>query len=196
MSTGYIPNHVLSGHLDIGLTFQADNGSGLLFEHLVNEELVLVAAPGRLGASRRRSAPNIPHRGAVVRLRDLRRYPMILPASEHSLRVLIDGHMSAHGIELVVLAEVNAIAQLIALASSGVGCTILSYASVHAELRNGALSSARIGAPSISRPVYLCRSATLPLSIAAFAVHGLRIEIVEAQIASGDWPACIGVMGR
>jgi len=194
MSTGYIPNHVLSGHLDMGLTFQADSGSGLLFEHWVDEELVLVAAPGRLGASRRRSAAKVSPRAGTVRLRDLHRYPMILPASEHGLRVLIDNHMRDHGVELTVLAEVNAIAQLIALAAAGIGCTILSYASVQAELRNGSLSFARIGKPAMSRPVYLCRSATLPQSIAASVIQGLLTEIVEAQIASGNWPARVGVI--
>ena len=88
-----------------------------------------------------------------------------------------------------MLAEVNAIPELIALAAAGVGCTILSYASVHAEVRNGWLSAARISHPAVSRPVYLCRSATMPLSIAASAVLDLLGEIVAAQIADGSWPA-------
>ena len=43
LSTGYIPDHLLSGRVDIGLTFQADADSGLLFEHVVDEDLVLLA---------------------------------------------------------------------------------------------------------------------------------------------------------
>jgi DNA-binding transcriptional LysR family regulator len=176
LSTGYIPNHVLSGHLDMGLTFQARTGSGLLFEHMGDEELVLVAQPGRLGAGGQ------PRR--TVRLRGLRRYPMILPAREHSLRTLIDGHMRTHGVELAVLAEVNAISELIALAAAGVGCSILSYAAIQAELRHGSLSAARITHPAMSRPVYLCRSASLPQSTAASVVQGLLTEILGVQIAN------------
>ncbi|AOY94146.1 LysR family transcriptional regulator [Cupriavidus sp. USMAA2-4] len=204
LSTGYIPSHLLSGHIDIGLTFQAGSGSGLLFDHVVDEDLVLVAAPGRLGAGRGRAAPGAhgahgasgePLAG-TVRLRDLRRYPMILPAGEHGLRALIDGYLRTHEVELDVLAEVNAIPELIALAAAGVGCTILSYASVHAEVRNGWLSAARISHPAVSRPVYLCRSATMPLSIAASAVLDLLGEIVAAQIADGSWPARVGSAAR
>jgi len=195
MSTGYIPGHLLSGHIDIGLTFQANAGSGLLFDHVVDEDLVLVAAPGRLDAGLRRGAPGAPLAG-TVRFRDLRRYPLILPTGEHGLRALIDGYARAQKVELAVLAEVNAIPELIALAAAGVGCTILSYASVHAEVRKGWLSAARISHPAVSRPVYLCRSATMPLSIAASTVLDLMSEIVGAQIADGSWPAHIGAEGR
>jgi len=192
LSTGYIPNHLLTGHIDIGLTFQANAGSGLLSEHLVDEDLVLVAAPGRLGAVRKRGEPL----GRTVRFRDLHRYPMILPAGEHGLRALIDGYVRSHEVDLAVLAEVNAIPELIALAAAGVGCTVLSYASVCAELRKGLLSAARISHPAVTRPVYLCRSATTPLSIAASVVLDLVVEIVRAQIADGSWPARVGAAGR
>lgn len=122
---------------------------------------------------------------------------MILPAGEHGLRALIDSHLRAHEIDLHVLAEVNAIPELIALAAAGVGCTVLSYASVCTELRKGLLSAARIAEPAMSRPVFLCRSATMPLSVAASAVHELLGEIVSAQIADGSWPARVGpVRGR
>jgi len=192
LSTGYIPNHLLTGHIDIGLTFQANAGSGLLSEHVVDEDLVLVAAPGRLGAVRKRGEPL----GRTVRFRDLHRYPMILPAGEHGLRALIDGYVRSHEVDLAVLAEVNAIPELIALAAAGVGCTVLSYASVCAELRKGLLSAARISHPAVTRPVYLCRSATTPLSIAASVVLDLVVEIVRAQIADGSWPARVGASGR
>ena len=189
LSTGYIPNHLLTGHIDIGLTFGANADPGLLFDHLVDEDLVLVAEPGRFGGSRRRDF--LP--ASAVRLHELSRYPMILPAGEHGLRALIDSHLRASEIELQVLAEVNAIPELIALAAAGVGCTVLSYASVCAELRKGLLSASRIAEPAMSRPVFLCRSATMPLSVAASAVHDLLTEIVSAQIADGSWPARVAM---
>ncbi|ARK95733.1 LysR family transcriptional regulator [Burkholderia pseudomallei] len=195
LSSGYIPSHLLSGHINIGLTFQSSAGSGLLFDHIVDEELVLVAAPGNLSAGCKNDIASTPLAHDVL-FRDLHRYPMLLPAVEHGLRGLIDGYLRTHKVELVVLAEVNAIPELIALVSAGVGSTILSYASVHAEVRNGCLSVARISHPTMSRPVYLCRPATLPLSIAASAILDLIREVVGKQIADGNWPVSAGMLGR
>ncbi|WP_011299229.1 LysR family transcriptional regulator [Cupriavidus necator] len=189
LSTGYIPNHLLTGHIDIGLTFQANADPGLQFDHLVDEDLVIVAEPGRFAGARRRDV--LP--ANAIRLRELSDYPMILPAGEHGLRALIDSHLRANEIDLHVLAEVNAIPELIALAAAGVGCTVLSYASVCAELRKGLLSASRIAEPAMSRPVFLCRSATMPLSVAASAVHELLTEIVSEQIGDGSWPARVAM---
>ncbi|WP_035884369.1 LysR family transcriptional regulator [Cupriavidus metallidurans] len=188
LSTGYIPGHLLSGHIDIGLTFRAHANSGLQFDQIVDEDLVLVGPPGQFANGHTQAQPL----AETVRLRDLNRYPMILPAGEHGLRALLDGYLRTQGVDLQILAEVNAIPELIALASAGVGCTVLSYASVCAEVRKGQLSAARIYQPAVSRPVYLCRSATMPLSIAASAVLDLLTETVRTVLDDGSWPARIG----
>jgi len=188
LSTGYIPGHLLSGHIDIGLTFRAHANSGLQFDQIVDEDLVLVGPPGQFASGHTQAQPL----AETVRLRDLNRYPMILPAGEHGLRALLDGYLRTQGVDLQILAEVNAIPELIALASAGVGCTVLSYASVCAEVRKGQLSAARIYQPAVSRPVYLCRSATMPLSIAASAVLDLLTETVRTVLDDGSWPARIG----
>ncbi|MBV8271044.1 MAG: LysR family transcriptional regulator [Cupriavidus sp.] len=185
LSTGYIPGHLLSGHIDIGLTFRAQANSGLQFDQIVDEDLVLVGPPGQFASGRKHGLTLTD----AVRLCDLDQYPMILPASEHGLRALLDGYLRAQEVDLQVLAEVNAIPELIALASAGVGCTVLSYASVCAEVRKGLLSAARICEPAVSRPVYLCRSAMMPLSIAASAVLDLLTETVHTVLDDGSWPA-------
>lgn len=188
MSTGRIPGNVQTGHLDIGLTFQADASAGLLFEPIVQEDLVLVAPPGRFPAV----DPRTGQPAKAVRFRDLARHPMILPAPEDGLRALIDGYLRTNGVEVQLLAEVNAISQLISLVSSGVGCTILSYASVRAEVIRGMLSAARLTHPNVSRSVYTCRSATAPLPVAASAVFGLLMDTVRTLIADGQWNARVG----
>ncbi|AQV96164.1 LysR family transcriptional regulator [Cupriavidus necator] len=188
LSTGYIPERLLSGDIDIGLTFQADPGAGLLSEHLLDEDLVLVGPPGALCAAPD-AGPGSPDTVGQVAFAELADYAMLLPAGLHGLRALIDRHAKSHHVGLRVLAEVNAIPQLIELAAAGVGFTILSYASVRRELRSGLLSAARIVEPSISRPVYLCRSATTPLSMAASAVQALISDTVQALVADGRWPA-------
>ncbi|WYX30702.1 LysR family transcriptional regulator [Achromobacter denitrificans] len=44
-STGYIPGFVSSGHADLGLTFSDEASVDLRFQHLIDEELVVVSPP-------------------------------------------------------------------------------------------------------------------------------------------------------
>ncbi len=185
LSTGYIPNHLLTGHIDLGVSFGEEAGVGLRFDHLVDEDLILLGAPGQLSAN----IGSMGKKSAQIRFSELGRFPMILPAGVHSLRVLIDGYQNKHHVKLNVIAEVNAIPQLIELVAAGVGHTILSYASVKRELETGLLSGARIVNPGISRPVFLCRSATVSLSIASSALQALIFTSVKSMVADGQWPA-------
>ncbi|MGN5480053.1 hypothetical protein ACTMU2_34205 [Cupriavidus basilensis] len=66
------------------------------------------------------------------------------------------------------MAEVNAIPELIALAAAGVGCTVLSYASVCAELRKGlAIRLSHCGACHVAAGLPVVARPTMPLSVAA-----------------------------
>lgn len=185
-STGYIPGWLRTGHLDLGFMFQADSAQGLHYQPLVDEELVLVGPPGSLpiptGSGATASAFPFAH---------LRNVPLILPARVHSLRELIDGYARRCGIDLRVIAEVDAVPQLKDLAMAGIGHTILSYPSVRDELVSGRLSGARIVEPLVERSVFLCRLASIPPSNATRAVEDLIRRTVTSLVNEGHWPARI-----
>lgn len=185
LSTGYIPQNLLTGHIDIGMTFGGGPEPGLRSDLLLEEDLVLVGPPGTLS-----SLPGAAVAEAMtVSFGDLSQLPMILPASLHGLRSLIERHCASHDVQLRIVAEVNAIPELIALTAAGVGYTILSHAAVRQELEAGLLSCARIVKPGLARQVYICRSATSPVSLAVNAVWNQLIGIAEGLVASGAWPA-------
>lgn len=184
LSTGYIPQMLLQGQVDVGLTFQKHGSAGILYEQLATEALVLVTPPGQF-ARRKNAAAALPQ----VAFASLERYPLILPAPEHGLRILLDSVASAHHLQLVPLVQVNAIHQIIDLVAEGVGCSILSYASVCQEIKRGTVSAAQIHAPEISRPVYLARRSTDNPSMAESSICNLLRAIVKDLIANGSWPA-------
>jgi DNA-binding transcriptional LysR family regulator len=124
-----------------------------------------------------------------IQVKDVAALPLILPAGLHGLRAQIESHAEARGVQLRVVAEVNAIPELIALASAGVGLTILSHAAVQSELEAGTLAGARIVAPAMWRQVFLCRSATLPASLAASAIWESMLRIARTLVDDGQWPA-------
>lgn len=174
-STGYIPGFVSSGHADLGLTFGDEGSPDLQFQHVMDEELVLVSPPQ--GKRAARAMPGI----TLDRLAQL---PLVLPGEPHSLRRLLNRYQQDKGVRFNVIAEANAIAQLVQLAAAGVAHTIVSHASARQEAERGEVSLRRIRPQPLWRPVYLCRSATLPLSMAALAV-GDKIAGLLAEEAPG-----------
>lgn len=181
-STGYIPGYVSSGHVDIGLTFSDDSTADLRFDHLINEELVLVSPPKRKEAAKSTAIPGIDQLNTID-FAAISELPLILPAGAHSLRKVLDRFQAERHAAFNVIAQVNAIPQLIELASAGIGHTILSFSSIRQEIAANRVSAQRISSPGMSRPVYLCRSDTMPLSIASMAVAEKISEILRADAA-------------
>lgn len=69
------------------------------------------------------------------------------------------------------------------------GSTILSYASVFDADAAGRLLVLRISKPVMTRPVYLCKPASAPLSIATSIFSKALHQIVKNLIDTGAWPA-------
>jgi DNA-binding transcriptional LysR family regulator len=188
MSTGDIPEYLMKGRIDVGITFRGEDDTGLRYTHLVDEELVLAtslqqlqSALGKGGARRKQ-----------LKLEELVHFPMILPTVTHSLRNCIDEFLVRHRLALSIVAEVNNIPRVIDLAVQGVGSAIVSYASVAQEHASGRVEVLRISNERLYRPVYLCRAATASLSIATALVQERIVEIAGEMIRSGEWPTSHG----
>lgn len=182
ISTGYIADQLLRGLIDIGLTFGQVDEVRIRSTHLLDEELVLVTA-----ASASLMNNKVMPSKKNLDLRELSTIPMILPTGAHSLRRRIEDCLSQEKISLNIIAEVNTVPQLVELAASGIASTILSYASVSDHEKAGRIQTFKLGHPPLSRPIYLCQSGTLPMSIAATKIEHLLSGIINQQIAEGIW---------
>ena len=192
MSTGYIPDQLMRGYIDIGVTFGVEDDVRMNFKHLIDEELVLVTSQREL--LRLRLPPQ--RNRTDVALRSIGSLPMILPTVAHSLRRRIQTYLLEENATLNVIAEVNAIPELIELVAAGVGSTILSYAAVNDHVVAGRLLMLRINNPQMIRSIYSCRSATLPMSIAATKVQELLHETIGHAVACGAWPHLLDGLGN
>ena len=176
VNTGYIPEWLRTGHLDLGLVFRAEPGQGVEFRELLREELVLVGPPDH--AAER----------TEITLSEVSRLPLLLPSRRHSLRELSEAYARRHAVELSVIAEVDSMPQLRDLAITGVGYTILSYASVRTEIDGGRLCGLRIVDPVLLRSCYLSRSSssprTRPVETLERAIRQTAVALAEA----GQWP--------
>jgi LysR family nitrogen assimilation transcriptional regulator len=185
LSSGYIPDNLVKGHIDIGLTFGTENDARIQFKHLMDEELVFVTSSGQLENVLLGDRPRMD----TIALGELKPFSIILPTEAHSLRRRINEYLTQEKVKLNVVAEVNTIPQLVELASAGVGSTILSHASVRDDVSAGRIATLGISSPLMKRPVYLCRSSTAPLSIATSKVQDLLHDTIRTLVSSGTWLA-------
>ncbi|MFC5519701.1 nitrogen assimilation transcriptional regulator NAC [Polaromonas jejuensis] len=147
---------------------------GLAFDHLLDEELFVVAPAGML-----------PGEGQVT-LKELRDINLLLPRSHNYLRQYVDEAFASQQMAPRVVAEIESSETLASAVASGVGATVLpvSAARTVAASITGHLS--RIVSPTIEVPLALCASDHLPLSEPAQAVKTIVLELVEhLELAAG-----------
>ncbi|WP_066270338.1 LysR substrate-binding domain-containing protein [Hydrogenophaga palleronii] len=115
LSADNIVSQVRSGDLDLGIAYRPTALSGLVFEPLFNEEMVLVVGPGHPLFKRRR-----------VRMVELHRQALVLLSPEFATRTLLDECFVASGAEPRVLAEMNTVGPMLSLVERMPIATIVS----------------------------------------------------------------------
>ena len=104
LSASLIAKRLLSGHLELGVSYRPEDRTELWFEPLYNEELKLVVSDRHPLARRRR-----------VRMIELHNCRMVLLPRQFSTRLLLDDCFEAAGAVPLVIAELNSIAPMIEL---------------------------------------------------------------------------------
>ena len=181
--TGHVPSQLVGRTIDLGMTFLNDKSSGLRYRGLVEEELVLVGPP----PTSRRSAPSLA-RMRQVPFADLAHIPLLLPSPQNSLRQVIDRYAQQAQVKLRMMADVDSIPQLVAIAGEGLGHSILSYPSVIGALAEGRVSAVRLAQPRPVRTVYLCRLENVPATSAMTAMEALILDTTRKLVVEGEWP--------
>ena len=177
-NTGNIPTLLRQRQIDLGVTFKAQNDPTIHEEPLVEEDLYLISPPDKRTSRRKRS----------VTLDEAASLPLILPGRPHSLRELINDYARKNRLSLDVVGEVDAVPQLKDFVAARLGHTILTLASVQAELADGTLSARRVIEPVISRRVILCRSSEAPPTRATVAVEGILVQTARQLVQQRLWP--------
>jgi LysR family nitrogen assimilation transcriptional regulator len=147
---------------------------GLTFDHLLNEELFVVA-PNHM----------LPGKGQVT-LQELRDIDLLLPRSHNYLRKYVDEAFAGKKIAPRVVAEIESSATLSSAVASGMGATVLPVSAARAVSASISSHLCRIVSPTIEVPLALCASDHLPLSEPAHAVKNIVIELVgQLELAAG-----------
>ncbi len=158
---------LVQGRLDCALLHDPAPMAQLDYDALWSEELCLVSA------ARGEKLPE------TVRIKDLVRYPLILPSRPNAVRTLVETEAAAQGVALDIALEIDAIASVVDLVAERYGHAILSRIALESWGAGRALRATPIARPAIASRVVLATSRERPITSLARGA----IELIHADIA-------------
>ena len=171
----YIMELMSSGRIDVGLVYNPPPSRAIETLPVASEELFLVGAAG--GARKpARLGPPVP-------VRELERYPMIIPAQPHVVRMLLETHLAHSGGKLDVAWEVDVIPTIVELAARGFGHAVLPMNSVHNHPARHRLVLRPIVRPRLAIDLALVTSTHRPLTPLASRLAALARDLVARELS-------------
>jgi LysR family nitrogen assimilation transcriptional regulator len=169
---------VLSGTVDLALGFNPQRDSRLAIEPLLEEDLYLVGQSSLIGRSSGPIAFSAIPQGSVLGLNPL-------PAS----RAIIQTQILRNQIIPSATLEIDSLSALRMALEAGLGCAILSRATVLADLAAERYHARRIIDPPMTRSLGLISLAERPQTKAFLEVRKAVVDVVRAAINDKRWPA-------
>lgn len=173
-----LTERVLSGTLDLALAYNPPRDARLDVELLLEEDLYLVGHPGLIGRSTGPIAFSAIPQRSVLGLT-----PM--PAS----RAIIQTQVLRNQVIPSETLEVDSLPALRMALEAGLGCAILSRATVLSDLAAEKYYARRIIDPPLTRSLGLIALADRPQTKAFLEVRKTAIEVVRAAVSDKRWPA-------
>jgi LysR family nitrogen assimilation transcriptional regulator len=106
-------------------------------------------------------------------LRDLPRYPLIIPSRPHAIRALVESRLASYGLRPQVALEIDAIGAIIELVAEGQGYAVLSPRAVTSLDASRRLVARKIVQPALKSSLSIAVAAqrpTTPLQTASVAL--------------------------
>jgi LysR family nitrogen assimilation transcriptional regulator len=149
--TAAIADWIVLGRVDLGLLNNPTAIPQLHCQPVYAEDFHLVGAGGGKALA-----------AGTVRLRDLHRYPLIIPARPHPVRNLIDEICDRRKVTLTIAQEIDTIEAILQLVQLGFGFGILARNSIPVSVD---FQTARVTGPAITNQLVVGTAAQRPLSV-------------------------------
>jgi LysR family nitrogen assimilation transcriptional regulator len=161
-----IQEWVQVGRADVGLVYNPTPTPAIELAPLFEEDLCLIAP-----RSAKRAAATVP-------MRELPRYPLIMPTRPNAIRTLVESRLAAIGLRPNVTLEVDAIGAIVDLVAEGLGCAILSRRALPKDAARAGLTARPIVRPPLKSALAIAVSAQRP----ATPLQTACVELVRALV--------------
>lgn len=132
-------------------------------------------------------APNGRAIGKCVTLREIADLPLLAPAADQGMRVLIEDAFHAAGVLPRVAMEVNGLALIRSLVRAGVGCTCLAQAAIGDRQDAADFGFAEIRDPSISWTLSIATRKHGRPTLAARLMMQMIRAMIHDMVQAGKW---------
>ncbi|MDH6622628.1 LysR family nitrogen assimilation transcriptional regulator [Streptomyces sp. LBL] len=176
--SGHLQQWLDDGDLDLTLLYNLDSTPSLNARPLVRERLWAVA-PAAAGLRADRPVP----------FAEAAAHPLIMPASGHALRSLIDAAAARAGADLNVAVQTNSMRVQKQLVRAGHGWTVLPGVGIAEDVAQGSLSAAPLCEPDVWRSIVLGtpRFGRTPPAVEVVARELVRQ--INSRVDHGRWPS-------
>lgn len=142
-STGEVYQQLVDGHVDVAVILNIPNSSKLISRRLMTESMIVVARKEHAIATK-----------SYVTPKDLTELDLILPASRHGLREVIDLYCDQNGIQLSAQLQVDSVPLIKALVAENVSCAIMPLSSFNDEFDKNVFIAIPLR-PTFTRTLYV-----------------------------------------
>jgi LysR family nitrogen assimilation transcriptional regulator len=177
--SGFIKDWLADGSVDLAILYDTSTLKNVDSQLLLAEDMHFYCAND--------AWPFLSPPGEPIPLESVAAQELVLPSSNHGLRILIDRYCKVHGITPDVVVEMDSLSQILALVARGSASTILAPAAAHGHIDAGRLLSAPICDPTIRRPVYLVRNPECMVTRASREVEALTVKVVRELVQRDIW---------
>lgn len=183
--SGHLQDWLDSGDIDLSLLYNLADVPSLAVVPLLQESLWVVAPPDA-GLTPESAMP----------WESVLAHPLVLPATGHGLRVLIDQARASLAAQPRIAIQTNSMHLQKKLVLAGHGWTVLPAAGVAGDIAARLLSGAPLTAPEVVRSVVLGmqRGGRPPAPVQAVMTELTRL--VRALVHSGAWPSARACTSR
>lgn len=166
----YLLEWITTGRVDLALLHNPDPNDAIEIQPLLEEALCLVAPVGK---GRRRATAAAP-----IALRELSRYPLIVPDLGNTIRRFLEAEAARAGVHLNVAWEVSSIPTIIDLVALGHGYAVLTASAVAISGRGSTLTLHPLVEPRVMSTLCLAMSAKKRKTPLVQAVSSILARLV------------------
>lgn len=173
---GHLQRWLEDGEIDCALLYDPKATALIQVQPLLEESLWIV------GLSESGLTAEKP-----IALAELAGKPLVLPSAPHGLRSLVENAATLMGVQLLVVAETNAMSIQKSLVIAGHGLTILPSIAVAEDIARGILAAAPLIEPTLKRKIVLALPANRQTTASVHCVEISLVQCMKAAVLRGDW---------
>ena len=140
----HIAEWLCSGRVDLGLVYNPEPLAAIEIAPVLLERLCLIGA-------------RFPRPLTAIALKDLARYPLVMPQREHAFRKLMEAQAALAGVRLNIAWEVSSVPAILDVVRGGHGYAALTESAIRTDEHRAALTIVPITDPEIRSTLCLAQ---------------------------------------